>query len=462
MKKKYYFFIVFILAIVSCSQHKLDTKLIASKYKKSVVKILTVDSKLNKSNSDKGYLGRGSGFFVTNDGYIFTNRHVVETCIKGYIDYDYKENNKKIAKFSVYSDEIINDKNFVKAYQAGYTIPVIQVFNGDNENDYQLYKAEVISIGTGSFDGALLKIISDINDNPVKSKFIPVPIGNSDIVSQGESLCVYGYPAQTNRGADLMLKDMSTLSVGIMSGLDFVFNSDYGYMKTDAEIHPGNSGGPVFNEENKVVGIATAKGNKTGIGLVGGINGMYYISAIDGKAHSLLIKRGLVLPKRAPSINSEKGTKQPIKTVTQINNIVAKRQIPKIKNNFNKVNLLDSYSKSKIFFSNTSIKNNNNKIPTVSKRNTKFLIDRQKGGVVWVYIDNYPNKLNTTQVKVYMYKLSSNGKYVSHKNLVFDIVSTSDITHFSHNFYEAGKYKFITYSKENKYIKTAYVEIVYK
>ena len=119
-------------------------------------------------------------------------------------------------------------------------------------------------MSTGVFDGALLKIISDIDDKPVTTKFTAIPIGDSDKVIQGESLCVYGFPAQILKDTTALLNDMSTLSIGIMSGLDYNFNADYGFIKTDAEIHPGNSGGPVFNEENKVIGIATAKGNQTG------------------------------------------------------------------------------------------------------------------------------------------------------------------------------------------------------
>lgn len=464
MKVKFVALCACLLVLISCKE--LDTKLIASKYYKGVVKVLLFDSELEKAKPGKGYLGRGSGFIVTDDGYIFTNRHVVEKCVKGYIDYDYFNiNKKKASKISLYSDAVINNKNLIKAYRVGYTTPVIQVFNSNNETDYKLYKAEVIAIGEGAYDGALLKIVSDFNGKPIKEKFTTVPIGNSDNVSQGEQLCVFGYPQQIRGSANLMYKDMSTLSIGIMSGLDYNFNSDYGYLKTDAEIHPGNSGGPVFNEENKAIGIATAKGNATGIGLVGGINGMYYISAIESKAHSKLIENGLTLPKRSASINTIRGTKQPIKTVAQINAIVEARK-PKKKKTFTtstKKSNIDYYKKSKVFFANVSKKQNNNKLPSVSQRHTKFSMDpKNKGGKIWVYIDNYITPLYTDQIKVYIYKQAADGTFKKYKDAIYNVSRTSYYTYFPYDFYEEGKYKIYTYSKENKYINSNIVELYFK
>jgi len=461
MKKSFLIFIISLL-ITSCTKHerKLDTKLIASKYSNGVVKILLFDKNLEKEKPGYGYLGRGSGFFVTDDGYIFTNRHVVEKCVKGYLYYDhYDKTNKKLTKFSTFSNKLIEDKNFIKAHNIGYSTPIIQVYNGNNENDYKLYTAKVVSIGVGAFDGALLKIIGDEKGNPIREKFTALPIGNSDDVKQGEQLCVFGYPKQIEGKADVMLRDMNTLSLGIMSGNDFVFNSDYGYMKTDAEIHPGNSAGPVFNEDNKVIGIATAKGIATGIGLVGGINGMYYISAIDNYAHQKLMANGLQLPKRSFSINTITGAKQPIKTLEEIN----PKKITNINNQFTNNSSIDYYKYSEVFFSNISAEKNNDKIPSSNKRNTSFTIDRNKGGRIWIYINNYPSYLNTKQIKILIDKQNSNGKYEKYKDLTFDIKSVyHQYTYFYHDFYSTGKYRIKAYSKENKYINTKFLNLSYK
>lgn len=445
MKKLYPPLFGLLAIVLSCKE--LDTKLIASKYQKGVVKIILVDQELEKVKPGSGYLSRGSGFIVTEDGYVFTNRHVVEMCVKGYIDYDYyAADGSKKSSLQPYSEEIISHKDFIKAYTTGYTTPIVQVFNSANENDYTLYHAEVVAMGVGAFDGALLKITGDASGNPLKNKFSTVPIGNADNVQQGEQLCVFGFPQQIRGNVQEMLQDMSTLSLGIMSGLDYVFNKDYGYLKTDAEIHPGNSGGPVFNEQNKAIGIATAIGTETGIGLVGGINGMYYIAALDINVQEKLIEKGLKPPKRAISINSVSGAKQPIKAVSEIN----------------KVNtVVQDYKNAKVFFSNISVTDNENMIPGTSKRFTSFTISPQNGGRIWIYADNYPKALNTNTLTVYIDKMDVFGNYTAFKTLTVTVNPALDYTHFYHDFYQDGKYKVLIYSAEQKYIGAAEMELFY-
>ena len=466
MKLFKYFFMFNLFYIVSifffsCENSGMNTKKIVSKYSEGVVKIILLDSVQEKIKEGSGYKGRGSGFFVTDDGYIFTNRHVVEMCVSGYIDYDYKDKSGKTrSNLTTYSKDIVNDKSLVKVYRTGYTTPIIQVYHGKNENDYRLYVAEVVSIGMGAYDGAILKVVSDIDGNPVRKKFKALPIGNSDKTLQGEQLCVYGFPQQFQGNKDLMLRDMSTLSIGIMSGMDYVFNEDYGYIKTDAEIHGGNSGGPVFDENNEVIGIATAVGTKTNIGLVGGINGMYYISVSNAKLQNELKGKGLVSPKRSFSINTIPGKKLPIKSVKEINALVDNRNKTSNKKPIYSTTNTSNYKNAKIWFSNISPKDNNNYLPPKSKRYNNFTFSKVKGGKIWVFIDNYPTKLNTSQIKVYVDK-KVNNTYKSHKSLLYNSNKTSDHIYFSFSFYEPTTYKFSAYSKENKFIGSGYFSASY-
>lgn len=301
--KKYLFIIFFLIAnfklqTSNCFAQQsslLDATYIADNYYNGIVKILLYDSIAEKTQPGSGYIGRGSGFIVTEDGLIFTNRHVVEYCVFGYMDYIHNDaaTYEELRTVSIYSENKIYEPATKKVNRTGYTAPIVQIYSGRGENDYKLYYAKVIAMDVGAFDGAILKIVSEANGNPVTEKFHPVPVGNSDSTRQGEDLCIYGFPAQFDAGLSLTLQDMSTLTFGKHSGFDYVFNKDYGYIKTDASINNGNSGGPVFNSDNKVIGIATATGNKTNIGLVGGINGMYTIAKSDEKLLSELKKTGL-------------------------------------------------------------------------------------------------------------------------------------------------------------------------
>ncbi|MBC8109614.1 MAG: trypsin-like peptidase domain-containing protein, partial [Verrucomicrobia bacterium] len=144
-----------------------------------------------------------------------------------------------------------------------------------------------------------------------------VPIGDAETAKQGQRLCVFGYPAQYDGEMNTALKDLTTMTIGYHSGWDYVFNKDYGFIKTDASINGGNSGGPAFGESNRVIGIASAKGTKTNIGLVGGINGMYYVAAPKSDVLKNLITRGLKVPNRAGAIATITGEKRPLPDVKQ-------------------------------------------------------------------------------------------------------------------------------------------------
>jgi len=260
---------------------KVDAVTISQNYGNSIVKILIYDSVMAKTNPDLAYMGRGSGFFVTEDGYIFTNRHVIDLATRGYYKYTVHNNETKKDEDlkDLYSPSVLTDPNIKRINYVGRGSAIVQVYT-DKDGNYKLYYGKVVAMDTGNFDGAIVKIVSDLQGNPVTDKFHPIPLGNSDSAVQGEDLCIYGFPAQYNGDMSYMLKDMSTLVFGKHSGSDYAINTEYGFIKTDASINSGNSGGPVFGNGNVVIGIATAAFEKTNIGLVGGINGMYNLVAL--------------------------------------------------------------------------------------------------------------------------------------------------------------------------------------
>ena len=431
----------------------LDAKMIAATYYKGIVKILLYDSAAAKIDPERGYVGRGSGFIVTDDGIVFTNRHVVELCVNGYMDYDYNDgaNNSSWRTTAAYSEDKAKEASVTNIHYTGYTAPVVQVYYGKGESEYKLYYAKVLTMGIGSFDGAILKIVSDLNGNPVNNKFFPLPVGNSDGAVQGEDLCVFGFPAQYDGGYELMLKDMSTLTFGKLSGYDYVFNKDYGYIKTDASINSGNSGGPVFNESNKVIGIATATSAKTNIGLVGGINGMYYVAAPKNTVLQQLIAKGLKLPQNAGSINTILGDRKEILPAEALNKTKEAANSTSLTGSKSSNSPSDYYKNSKVSFHN-SISDEG----ILGKPFSSFSILEDGLDFVYVQVSNYGNPINTDGFIVDAYK-KTNGSYTLLETKNFDISSEKSASYFKYFPPSAGDYRLEVYTKNSVFINEGYI-----
>ncbi len=142
--------------------------------------------------------GAGSGFIVTEDGYIFTNNHVVGTASK------------------------------------------INVTLADGRK----FKATVIGNDTGT-DLAVIKI--EASGLPV------VALGNSSEVEQGDWVLALGSP--------FGLQQTLTAGIVSATGRELrdqrnnqMFSE---FIQTDASINPGNSGGPLVNMKGEVIGINT-------------------------------------------------------------------------------------------------------------------------------------------------------------------------------------------------------------
>lgn len=149
----------------------------------------------------------GSGFVISEDGYIVTNNHVIEG-----------------------ADEI-----------------EVEFFSGER------MKAKLIGKDPKT-DIALLKVESD--------KPLPfVSFGNSDLMRVGDWVMAMGNP----------LGQGFSVSAGIVSARGRELSGSYDdFIQTDAAINRGNSGGPLFNMDGQVIGVNTAilspNGGSIGIG----------------------------------------------------------------------------------------------------------------------------------------------------------------------------------------------------
>jgi len=156
----------------------------------------------------------GSGFVVSDDGYILTNNHVVAD-----------------------ADEI-------------------QVTFSENEK----YEAKIIGRDEKT-DIALIKIEVDKKINAAK-------LGDSDKLRIGDWVVAIGNPFGLG----------NTVTAGIVSAKGRIIGAGPydNFIQTDASINPGNSGGPLFNLDGEVVGINTAivapGGGNVGIGFAIPVN----------------------------------------------------------------------------------------------------------------------------------------------------------------------------------------------
>lgn len=152
----------------------------------------------------KREIGGGSGFFVSSDGLIVTNRHVV---------------NDQTATYTVYT------------------------------NDGKSYPASVVARDS-ALDIALIKVRG--------SGFSYLTFADSEQVKVGQTVIAIGNALSEFR---------NTVSVGVVSGLarSIIAGSEFGQterldevIQTDAAINPGNSGGPLLDLSGKVIGVNVA------------------------------------------------------------------------------------------------------------------------------------------------------------------------------------------------------------
>ena len=176
-----------------------------------------------------GNEAQGSGFVVSEDGYVLTNSHVITTAGEGA-----GEPQQAVRAYVVFRD-------------------------GDR------VEAEVV--GSDPYDDVgVLKV------DPEAHELRPVPLGDSAEVTVGEPVAAIGSP----------FGQESSLSVGVVSATERSIpslTSRYSLVdaiQTDAPINRGNSGGPLLNARGLAVGInaqiRTDSGASEGVGFAVPIN----------------------------------------------------------------------------------------------------------------------------------------------------------------------------------------------
>lgn len=226
--------------------------------------------------------GRGTGFVVSPDGYVLTNAHVIadedpeETMLVEFAvglsealregieqrDQDISEAEKDEIEATLFDElwSFVHGRSTIEEIETSVNVLYGRA-TPEEDLEVQSWDAEIIEAGqfatevdgeeTVGEDIALLKV--DEEGLPT------VPLGDSDVAT-GERLFVVGYPAL---GVDEVFEDRDTtleptLTTGVVSARR-TLRSGIESIQTDAGLNGGNSGGPVYNGDGDVVGIATFK-----------------------------------------------------------------------------------------------------------------------------------------------------------------------------------------------------------
>ncbi|MGI8892448.1 MAG: S1C family serine protease, partial [Bacteroidia bacterium] len=152
----------------------------------------------------------GSGFFVSKTGLIATNAHVVEGA-------------KKMEVFVTTDNGSITYKAKLKLI--------------DNMNDVAIIQ---------------------IDDEQFKH-LLELPYGIADRADIGEKAFTIGYPLNDIMGSNYKVTD------GIISAVSGI-EDDIRFYQVTVPLQPGNSGGPLFNNNGNIIGITTSKLNSNKVG----------------------------------------------------------------------------------------------------------------------------------------------------------------------------------------------------
>lgn len=208
---------------------------IANSVSKSVVSIITNTSTTGSFFTGQVSQAAGTGFIISSDGYIATNKHVVANATKIGV--------------------ILDD---------GSTYEDVELIGTDPINDFAIIK------------------IKDVKD------LAPIKIGDSKTTNIGQQVVAIGNALGTyqnsvtsgiisGKGRSLTASDSSRTTYETLSDM----------IQTDAAINGGNSGGPLVNAAGEVIGINTAyasQGNNVGFAIpINSVKGIMAGVLKDGK-----------------------------------------------------------------------------------------------------------------------------------------------------------------------------------
>lgn len=190
-----------------------EEQLLINVYQRVSPAVVNVNVSVDHETIGLTDFGSGSGFLIDTEGYVVTNRHVIQ------------------------------DADEVRVTLSDGLVLVAEV------------------VGTDIYSDLAVLRITPPEDRPL----VPVELGDSDNLLVGQRVIAIGNPFGLS----------GTMTVGIVSAvgrrLDSGQRSGGGsfsnplIIQTDAAINPGNSGGPLLDSHGRVIGVNTAIRSTTGV-----------------------------------------------------------------------------------------------------------------------------------------------------------------------------------------------------
>ena len=211
---------------------------------------------------DVSSIALGSGFFISSNGYIATNAHVVSTTREG-------EEKAKQALFYQMIRQIgqqlgrqptaenirfIDQHSELVSFQKFHHVIIPD--GSSFPFEIKQYGAPAGSSADQGKDVAIVKI--EVKNAPI------LKVGDSDRVQLQDHVTVIGYPGAADTFQSGMLSQKSAFEASITDGKISArkqASSGAPILQTSASATHGNSGGPVLNDANEVIGLLTFRGD---------------------------------------------------------------------------------------------------------------------------------------------------------------------------------------------------------
>jgi S1-C subfamily serine protease len=241
----------------------------------------------------------GSGFFITSDGYVATNCHLIDRDDNFIRRQFILAAFRQITEASIAALESAWATHFTEqqrsllynTYASVYSRLFSMILYDVRRNIYVVYR----SASAGNHSDTVKKPAAIVvKGQPMPGKDIAIlkvqvpaampmlTLASPDLPEVGEELYVYGYPGPVTNN-DFVSAESAiepTLTTGIISAIKKSVGG-WPLIQMDANINHGSSGGPVCNDKGEVVGLTTFGSLENTGGLAAGLNFAVPVSILD-------------------------------------------------------------------------------------------------------------------------------------------------------------------------------------